>query len=601
MVPSSPCSLRANTSPPSPSSPTASPAAQPPSRSLSRSPQPPPSRQARRTTEGAADRAADQLIREGARDTPQNSQLNAGPFRSHDDAFAALQSFAAKPGFAIVRKRTIKSRAVGLQAEAIRVDIQCSRTAVSKSKSIGRRGKGAKGTGCKFRAVITRETSKTEMGTIYLDRWHVKIQRPTHNHDLDPTQREGDATSRRAQRLAHGNKVELAIERLSSITTMTSRQIAHYLSGKLASFDDTEGGQFATGGDNQELERLRRSRLDISAQDVRNIQRRLCLSKYGPFTSTKRFIDLLEQYKTLHGIEYFVDWIVEDGGERRPRRVFWTYKWCLEMWKNNPEVLLMDNTYKVGACVFLPLISSVPAAELTHTQVNRFNMPLLNIVGVNGLHKNFSVAFALSLQETEDDFHWQLACLKRLQESYSVDAPGVIISDFCRGFKKAALAVYPTVPQQLCVWHVMKNVVHHVSKKWVQLGDSQPLLTAIPTALGTLDGPGPDPPSYRPLIEDEAAEEGDGEDPEEALDEAVASDLTQRQDSTPVDIPVRRQGANPGNNLDNPGNQRRRFYEDSRDGFVKAWVKVVYADEEDVYQRAWDLLCAEFPSQSGKF
>src|ERR1700694_2490331 len=105
-------------------------------------------------------------------------------------------------------------------------------------------------------------------------------------------------------------------------------------------------------------------------------------------------------------------------------------------------------------------------------------MPLLNIVGINSTHTNFYVAFGLAASEKEDDFRWHLSCLKRLQENHSVDDPGVIFSDFCRGFKKAALVIYPTVPQQLCMWHIMKNVNHHVGKKWVQQGSSQPLALA---------------------------------------------------------------------------------------------------------------------------
>jgi hypothetical protein len=93
-----------------------------------------------------------------------------------------------------------------------------------------------------------------------------------------------------------------------------------------------------------------------------------------------------------------------------------------------------------------------------------------------------------------------------------IDNPGVIISDFCRGFKKAALRVFPTTPQQLYVWHIMKNVNHDTSKKWVQKGVAQPLASAIPVLTSDLDGPGPDPPSYRPAASNE--EDGEEEDPD---------------------------------------------------------------------------------------
>jgi hypothetical protein len=236
-------------------------------------------------------------------------------------------------------------------------------------------------------------------------------------------------------------------------------------------------------------------------------------------------------------------------------------------------------------------------------------MPLFNVVGINCLHKNFSVAFGLSVQETEEDFHWHLTCLKRLQVSHSIDDPGVIISDFCRGFKKAALVVYPNTPQQMCVWHIMKNVLYHLGQKWVQEGVDEPLATAIPVVTSDLDGPGPDPPSYKPAANNEENDEGE-EDPDEAADEAIANSLTQRQDSVEEQCQdlgkcqdfVECQGANTdsGLGLDDRG-RPKRYFENSKDGFMKAWSKVVYADEKDVFERAWDLLCSEFSAQTCTF
>jgi len=143
---------------------------------------------------------------------------------------------------------------------------------------------------------------------------------------------------------------------------MTCRQIALYLSGDLTQFDEpVDGGLVASIANVEEIERLRRLNLPITRDDVRNIRRALRATKYGPHSSTKLFIDLLERYREMHGVDYFIDWIPDDsGGGRRPERVFWTYKWCLEMWKNNPEVLLFDNTYKVFFPATVVFLSSIP-------------------------------------------------------------------------------------------------------------------------------------------------------------------------------------------------------------------------------------------------
>ena len=244
----------------------------------------------------------------------------------------------------------MKSQAQHTFGQAYRVKIQCNRTATSKSKSNGERNKQHKSTGCQFRAEIRREGS-IEDG--FSDCWHIELLEDGHNHALST---DGDATARRDQREAHGGKIEKAVADLSAITTMTSSQIATYLSGSSrgGGFDDSEGGVFSPDTVARESiettqRQLREDKVSLTAQDVRNIQRALYATRYNSYTTTKRLIELLDSHKEEHGIEYFVDWIDdEDGSGKRPKSIFWTYKWSIEMWQKNPEVLLIDNTYKVG-------------------------------------------------------------------------------------------------------------------------------------------------------------------------------------------------------------------------------------------------------------
>ena len=154
-------------------------------------------------------------------------------------------------------------------------------------------------------------------------------------------------------------------------------------------------------------------------------------------------------------------------------------------------------------------------------------MPLLNITGVNALHENYNLAFGLSGREEEADFAWYLTQLDTLRKDNEIDQPNVILSDYCRGFKKAARVVFAGVPQQLCVWHIMKNVNHHINKKWVPetVGNSfieTPNLT-INNSEQDLDGPGPEPPSYQAVDDDDDDIDGEpDEDPQETEDSAAA-------------------------------------------------------------------------------
>jgi hypothetical protein len=190
--------------------------------------------------------------------------------------------------------------------------------------------------------------------------WHVTITSDTHSHDLDPSDFQGNATYQRWLQAGHAEPIEQAVERLCQLWMMTSRQIAYSLSGALLVEDPElpipEGGAPLEAQDRDIIDRVRHLKVPITAQDVLNIQQRLRSRKYNSFSSTKIFLDL-ERYKNDHGIEYFVDWDPDFAGPgKRSRRVFWTFKWCLEMWLANPEVLLFDNTFKVD----LKPISSLP-------------------------------------------------------------------------------------------------------------------------------------------------------------------------------------------------------------------------------------------------
>ncbi|KAM4067626.1 MULE transposase [Hirsutella rhossiliensis] len=130
----------------------------------------------------------------------------------------------------------------------------------------------------------------------------------------------------------------------------------------------------------------------------------------------------------------------------------------------------MDNTYKV----------------------NRFNLPLLQVVGTTGLHKSYSVAFGLAAKEDE----------------------GVIITDFDEALKNALNAIFPQSQQQLCTWHIMKNVVLHIKKKWV----------------GTLDGTeimgdGGDDEDIRLAAEAALATSHDADRPERPIDRAAEAQI----------------------------------------------------------------------------
>lgn len=66
--------------------------------------------------------------------------------------------------------------------------------------------------------------------------------------------------------------------------------------------------------------------------------------------------------------------------------LFFAYNQSIALLQDFPEVLLTDYTYKI----------------------NRFKIPLLNIVGIISLNSNFHFGFTFLSQEAEEDFTWVL-------------------------------------------------------------------------------------------------------------------------------------------------------------------------------------------------
>ena len=192
---------------------------------------------------------------------------------------------------------------------------------------------------------------------------------------------------------------------------------------------------------------LSTSEIPVLPNDVKTAKAALRQTTFGPRSATQAFLQELEVLQDSNKVFLRVQYHPET---ERIHRIFWAYENCINLFKENPEFLSFDNTYKVI----------------------RFNMPLLQIGGLTGLHTNFSAAFALTSMEDEDSFFWALSQLKEMSEYHNFPSPLVIMSDYDKAFKNAAQKVFETSQQQLCVWHILKNVVHNIKQKWEgALGD----------------------------------------------------------------------------------------------------------------------------------
>ena len=106
-------------------------------------------------------------------------------------------------------------------------------------------------------------------------------------------------------------------------------------------------------------------------KDVENEAIRTRNEALGGYTPTQALIKIFQEDKVKHYVRQL------DG---HVSGLVWTYPWCEEMWKRNPEVLSMDNTYKT----------------------NRFKMPFLNVTGITSTDSTFNMAFGLLNREDEE-------------------------------------------------------------------------------------------------------------------------------------------------------------------------------------------------------
>jgi hypothetical protein len=172
------------------------------------------------------------------------------------------------------------------------------------------------------------------------------------------------------------------------------------------------------------------------------------LQELGPFSTWQRFLKELDddsdvEYRTRRDAEDRIDGIVM------------VFSWQKEMWSFNPEVLVFDNTYKVI----------------------RYNMPLLQICGVSCIQSNFSAGFGLLGGEGQEYFEFALSAWRDIVGLGPYDAatagprePRVCISDCDIRYKNAATIYFPASQQQICSWHIAKNVLKNSKENWGRSG-----------------------------------------------------------------------------------------------------------------------------------
>ncbi|XP_012852853.1 PREDICTED: uncharacterized protein LOC105972439 [Erythranthe guttata] len=114
--------------------------------------------------------------------------------------------------------------------------------------------------------------------------------------------------------------------------------------------------------------------------------------------------------------------------------MMWTHPASIALARNFPHVLIMDCTVKI----------------------NRFRLPLLEIVGVTSTNLKFPVAFAYLKYEKAENYKWALRNLLKFMKGYPM--PNVIVTDLEPELMKAVAVVYPDSRNLLCKWHIIQDI-----------------------------------------------------------------------------------------------------------------------------------------------
>ncbi|WCJ38427.1 hypothetical protein M5689_019488 [Euphorbia peplus] len=99
-------------------------------------------------------------------------------------------------------------------------------------------------------------------------------------------------------------------------------------------------------------------------------------------------------------------------------------------------------------------------------KTNKYNMPLLEIVGTTPCQKNFLVAYVFLQNESAESYRWALQTLRGmfLKDKF----PVAITSDRELGLIRPLQDVFPESQHLLCTWHINRDVVAHVIKRCKQ-------------------------------------------------------------------------------------------------------------------------------------
>lgn len=345
-------------------------------------------------------------------------------YGSVSEALTALNAFAAPEGYAIVKKRS-RSRKGILRNVDLKCDKGCAKRAyISEVSEDKQRTKSSRLTDCPFSMELRLEETQ----------WKIHLRNGDHNH-----------TATRA--IAHPTHRQLSSSRRGEIERQCDAGIAPRQTHTSLLLD-----QKSRAEEDQ----------PVLLSDINNARFRHRALKQGPRIAIQALIEDLQD-------ETWYSQYQTDPNSNVVKRVFFAYQKSINLFRNSPEVLLMDCTYNT----------------------NRFNMPLFTITGITSMSRSFTVGMAFLGGEKFEEFQWVLHQLQQVYQRIHFNAPCTIVTDCDLGLINAVKLVFPSSQHLLCLWHISKNISTHCRTAFlIQEVDNQhtsAITTSSPQPRGTID------------------------------------------------------------------------------------------------------------------
>lgn len=115
-------------------------------------------------------------------------------------------------------------------------------------------------------------------------------------------------------------------------------------------------------------------------------------------------------------------------------------------------------------------------------KTNKFNLPLLHIVGITATNTTYTFAYCFIRSERAEDYMWAMSHLRDVFQNYGIGNNCTFVTDRELALMNALDVIFPNANCLLCRWHINKNIltqqkraiatqeaVENFSKQWNSL------------------------------------------------------------------------------------------------------------------------------------